>query len=97
MGVAKRSGVKKKAARPAAGGRRSIGPRGRTGPRGPAGPPGIDSTSHLAQLTAQVELLVRELQTQLIRIGQLQAQLDQVAGSQASEPQTRRSGDRGDR
>ena len=70
---------------------RSRGPRGRTGARGPvgaagergpAGPPGpIDSEQAKAILALQdqVTQLIRQLQTQLTRIGQIQAQLDRIA------------------
>jgi hypothetical protein len=44
-------------------------------------------------LRAQVDQLVREFQTQLTRIGQLQAQLDHVQGGQASQPHNRRRTD----
>ena len=76
------------------------GPVGPTGPAGPAGAqgekgePGRDHTSEIAVLRAQVELLVKELETQLTRIGQIQAQLDHISTGQSSEPRNRRSTDR---
>jgi hypothetical protein len=45
-------------------------------------------------LKAQVEQLTKELQTQLTRIGQMQAQLDRVESGRAAEPQNRRRTDR---
>ena len=45
-------------------------------------------------LKAQVEQLVKELQTQLTRIGQIQAQLDHFTTGNATEPRNRRSTDR---
>lgn len=56
------------------------GPRGKTGA---AGPPGADHTNAIARLSAQVADIIRELQTQLTRIGQIQAQLDHLALGQA--------------
>jgi hypothetical protein len=60
-----------------------------TGPEGPAGPPGPAGPDHatdVALLSAQVAQLVKELQTQLTRIAQIQAQLDHVAKLQAPQP-----------
>jgi hypothetical protein len=60
----------------------STGPRGRrgktgpTGAAGPAGAPGHDHRNEIALLSAQVAELVSELQSQLTRIAQLQAQAD---------------------
>ena len=45
-------------------------------------------------MRAQIDQLVKELQTQLTRIGQLQAQLDRVESGRSPEPQNRRSTDR---
>ena len=45
-------------------------------------------------MRAQIDQLVKELQTQLTRIGQLQAQLDHVETGKASEPKNRRRTDR---
>ena len=62
------------------------GPRGKTGATGPpgsAGPPGPNHTKEIALLSAQVADIVRELQTQLTRIGQIQAQLDHLSMSMA--------------
>ena len=60
------------------------GPRGKTGPAGPAGPPG---DGEVAKLAAQVNAVVKELQTQLTRIGQIQMQLDRFASGQSPEPE----------
>ena len=68
----------------------SIGPQG---PPGPPGAPGPNHTGEIMMLKAQVDRLVREFQTQLTRIGQLQAQLDHVQSGQASKPHNRRSTD----
>ena len=62
--------------------------------RGLTGADGRDHSSEIAMLKAQVEQLVKELQTQLTRIGQLQAQLDRVESGRRAEPQNRRSSDR---
>ena len=62
------------------------GPRGKTGasgPAGPAGPPGQNHTNEIAVLSAQVAQLVKELQVQLTRIAQIQAQMDHLAMGQA--------------
>jgi hypothetical protein len=59
------------------------GPRGRVGPQGrvgrsgnvgPAGPPGPAGRNHVTE----IERINRELEVQLVRIGQLQAELDRV-------------------
>ena len=55
------------------------GPRGETGPTGPAGPAGPNHAKEIALLSAQVADVIRELQTQLTRIGQIQAQLDHLS------------------
>lgn len=70
------------------------GLRGRTGPAGPVGPPGPASSGEIRKLAAQVNEVVRELQVQLTRIAQIQAQLDRLSGGQASEPRNRRATDR---
>jgi hypothetical protein len=54
------------------------GPRGAVGATGPAGPPGPDHTYDIAALSAQVAEVVKQLQVQLTRIGQMQAQLDRL-------------------
>ena len=62
------------------------GPRGKTGATGaggPAGPPGADHTNAIARLSAQVADIIRELQTQLTRIAQIQAQLDHLSMGEA--------------
>ena len=58
------------------------GPRGKTGATGTPGPPGPlgrNHTSDIARLSAQVADVIHELQTQLTRIGQIQAQLDHLS------------------
>jgi len=45
----------------------------------------------------QIDQLAKELQTQLTRIGRLQAQLDRVSRGQESKPRNRRSTDRTER
>ena len=72
------------------------GPRGKTGATGltgPAGPAGPDHAQEITVLSAQVGQLVRELQVQLTRIAQIQAQMDHLASGQAAEPQNRRASD----
>jgi uncharacterized protein YukE len=67
----------------------SIGPRGRrgkTGATGPAGPAGYDHQNEIAVLSAHVAELVTELQAQLTRIAQLQAQLDKLTGHAQPAP-----------
>jgi hypothetical protein len=59
------------------------GPRGKPGPPGPSGPPGANHTKEIALLFAQMADVIRELQTQLTRIGQIQAQLDHLAMGEA--------------
>jgi hypothetical protein len=68
-------------------GRPGTGPRGLQGKTGPAGRPGRNHTAEIAILAAQVATLIKELQTQLIRIGQLQAQLDRVASGHSPQPE----------
>ena len=55
------------------------GPRGKPGPRGPAGA----VTGHLARLAVQLEEVVKELQTQLTRIAQMQSQIDRLASGES--------------
>jgi hypothetical protein len=75
---------------------RNRGPRGKSGPRGPAGPSGpvgpagLDHSGAIATLTAQVGELVKELRIQLMRIAQIQVQLDRLASGQGIEPRNRR-------
>ena len=73
-----------KAKRPAV----ARGPRGKVGPRGPAGPKGPpgNHAKEIRRLSAQIEQVVRELQIQLARIAQIQAQLDRLATGQKLEP-----------
>jgi chaperonin cofactor prefoldin len=56
---------------------------------GPAGPPGPGHGPELRRLTAQVNELARQLQVQLTRIAQIQAQLDQLTSGNAQEPKNR--------
>ena len=70
------------------------GPTGATGATGERGAAGTDHTSEITMMRAQIDQLVKELQTQLTRIGQLQAQLDRVESGRSPEPQNRRSTDR---
>jgi hypothetical protein len=64
--------------------KKPIVPRGRrgktgaTGAAGPAGRPGQDHGNEIVLLSAQVAELVRELQAQLTRIADLQAQMDHL-------------------
>ena len=67
------------------GARGARGPAGPAGPAGPSGPAGLDHTKAILALQQQVGQIVRELETQLTRIAQIQAQLDQVANGQASD------------
>ena len=63
------------------------GPRGKSGPRGkpgPRGPHGGNGES-IALLMAQMNQVRGELQVQLRRIAQLQAQLDRLATGQSPE------------
>jgi ribosomal protein L15 len=55
-------------------GRGPRGPRGKTGPKGPPG----NHAREVARLSAQMEQVVKELQTQLTRIAQIQSQLDRI-------------------
>lgn len=62
------------------------GPRGRTGaagPEGPAGPAGRDHATEIASLSEQVAAVMKQLRTQLIRIAQIQVQLDHLARGRA--------------
>ena len=68
-----------------AGARGARGPAGPAGPAGPSGPAGLDHTKAILALQQQVGQIVRELETQLTRIAQIQAQLDQVANGQAPD------------
>jgi hypothetical protein len=63
---------------------------------GPAGP--AANGDEIRRLAAQVAEAVKELQVQLTRIGQIQAQLDRVAvGQNPNVPHNRRATDRIDR
>jgi len=72
----------------------AAGPTGPQGPRGPRGPAGASHGSEIAALTEQVAVLVRDLQTQLIRIAQIQAQLDHLTKEEAGVARNRRITDR---
>jgi hypothetical protein len=68
------------------------GPRGTTGRRGPKGPAGSASNhAVVVALSAQMEQVLKELQVQLTRIAQIQAQLDHLAVGHAPEPLERRA------
>ena len=69
------------------------GPRGKAGPAGPPGPPGPNHTNEVALLSAQVAEVIRELQVQLTRIAQIQAQLDHLARGETPHPIARRDSD----
>jgi hypothetical protein len=56
-------------------------PRGLRGPQGPKGTNG----ESIARLVAQMNQVLGELQVQLTRIAQLQAQLDRLASGQSPE------------
>jgi len=75
------------------GARGKSGRRGPIGPAGPAGPAGVDHAGQIARLTAQVGQLVKELRIQLMRIAQIQVQLDRLASGQGVEPHDRRRPD----
>ena len=66
------------------------GPRGKTGRTGATGPAGAPANGALERLTAQVAEIVKELQTQLMRIAQIQLQLDRLATGQFPESTERR-------
>ena len=61
------------------------GRRGLRGKTGPAGPPGPDESGMVARLAAQMDEVIKELQTQLLRIGQIQLQLDRLAAGASPE------------
>ena len=61
----------------------ATGKTGASGAPGPPGPPGRNHTSDIARLFAQVDDVIKELQTQLTRIGQIQAQLDHLSMGEA--------------
>src|SRR5262245_52887422 len=60
------------------------GKQGQSGPQGKQGPPGPPN-GELKRLSSQVAEIVKELQTQLTRIAQIQAQLDRLATGQSPE------------
>ena len=62
------------------------GPRGFTGRAGRQGKPGVNHTDELTALSNQMDQIVRELQTQLKRMAQMQLQLDHLAGFAPNEP-----------
>ena len=70
------------------------GPRGRRGDQGKQGPRGPTATriesAVLNQLLTQMETVVRELQTQLTRIAQMQAQIDRLATGEPPQSERRR-------
>ena len=93
MAAKRRSRTQKSAPR---GPRGRTGKSGATGATGPAGPAGKNHTNEIAMLSAQVDQLVRELQTQLTRIGQIQAQLDHLSRGGEALPSARRDPGRTD-
>jgi hypothetical protein len=58
------------------------GEPGERGERGPQGPPAV-LNGELAQMADKMEQVVQELQTQLLRIAQMQAQIDRMASGAA--------------
>ena len=54
------------------------GPRGKTGPAGPAG----KAHGELRRLADQMVGVIKELEVQLVRIAQMQAQLDRLASGE---------------
>ena len=71
----------------------ATGERGSQGERGADGASGHNHTDEIATLKAQMDQVVKELQTQLTRIAQMQAQLDHATSGQRTEPKNRRSTD----
>jgi hypothetical protein len=65
------------------------GPRGPRGKAGRAGPAGPAANGELRRLAAQVNEVVTELQVQLTRIAQIQAQLDRLASGHSPESKHR--------
>jgi hypothetical protein len=70
---------------------------------GPAGPAGANHATDIAKLAAQVgevfselQTVFRQLETQLTRIAQIQAQLDHLTGVQPLKPHERLTMDRSD-
>jgi Collagen triple helix repeat (20 copies) len=66
--------------------RGKIGLTGPVGPMGPAGAPGADHSKAITTLQGQLANVSQELQTQLTRIAQIQAQLDRVASGSTAGP-----------
>ena len=65
-----------------------------TGARGPRGP--VSSKDHhlIVTLSAQMNEVLKELQVQLLRIAQIQAQLDRIAAGQSPMQFERRATNR---
>jgi hypothetical protein len=66
------------------------GARGKRGARGPQGPPGV-LNGELAKMADQMERVVEELHTQLMRIAQMQAQIDRMAAGAAPPAERRKA------
>lgn len=62
------------------GARGQVGPAGPAGPAGPTGPvgPKLDRADVLAMVEDQFTVIRKQLETQLIRMSQIQQQLDQI-------------------
>ena len=73
-----------------------VGAIGPMGPAGPAGPPDQSQSKAIKALSEQVAEMVRQLQTQLVRIAQIQAQLDHLTGVEPLRPHERLTKDRTD-
>lgn len=86
--MAKRQNPRKRKPRPG-----PKGPRGKTGPRGPRGPASANHVE-VVKLSAQMNEVLHELQVQLTRIAQMQAQLDRLAAGQSPMRLDRRATDR---
>jgi hypothetical protein len=71
----------------------SIGPMG---PAGPAGPAGVDHSKQISAIAEQLAELAQQLRTQLVRIAQIQAQLDHLTGVGPLQPHERLTVDRND-
>jgi hypothetical protein len=65
-----------------------VGPPGPAGPVGPAGPKGTSGLTHtkdIRDLSEQIAQIHNELKIQLMRIAQIQAQLDRLASGLSPE------------
>ena len=66
------------------------------GPAGPAGPAGPSHSKQIAAIAEQLADLARQLQTQLVRIAQIQAELGHLTGVRELQPHERLTFDRTD-